>query len=395
MKHPTNRRAFIKYSALGLAGTSLSSSLLSCEDSSSQPEPAITMLPLYIGTYTNKESEGIYRALFNPASGELTDFRLAAPASNPSFLAIHPQKTHLYSVNEVTDYEGAPSGAVSAFSMQQGGELEHVNSQATQGGAPCYISMDAHGRWVLTANYGGGNVALFPVLENGQLSEASSLIQHEGSSVHPRRQQGPHAHCIVLDKSDRYAYAADLGIDKVMIYQLDQEQGQLIPNNPPFVEMAPGAGPRHFAFHPDGVHAFAINELDSTITAFGFDETTGALNPISTASTLPSDFQGTNSCADIHIHPSGRHVYGSNRGHDSIAVMEFDAPSGTLGLVATEPTQGETPRNFCLDPTGQYLLVANQQTDTIVSFSIDAETGLLSSTGHMLNAPTPVCLKFV
>jgi len=395
MKNPTNRRTFIKYSALGLAGTSLSSSLLSCENASPEPEPAITMLPLYIGTYTNKESEGIYRALFNPATGELTDFRLAAPATNPSFLAIHPQQTHIYAVNEVTDYDGAPSGAVSAFSIQQNGELEHVNSQATQGGAPCYISTDAYGRWVLTANYVGGNVALFPVQENGQLSEASSLIQHEGSSVNPRRQQAPHAHCIVLDKSDRYAYAADLGIDKVMIYQLDQEQGQLIPNNPPFVEMAPGAGPRHFVFHPNGVHAFAINELDSTVTALGFNEANGALDPISSASTLPSDFQGSNSCADIHIHPNGRYVYGSNRGHNSIAILEFDAISGTLTLVGTESTQGETPRNFCLDPTGQYLLAANQQSDTIVSFSIDSETGLLSSTGHVLNAPTPVCLKFV
>ena len=353
------------------------------------------MLPLYIGTYTNKESEGIYRALFNPATGELTDLRLAAPATNPSFLAIHPQQTHLYSVNELTEYEGAPSGAVSAFSMQQGGELEHVNTQPTQGGAPCYISMDAHGRWILTANYVGGNVALFPVSENGQLLEASSLIQHEGSSVNPRRQQGPHAHCIVLDPTGRYAYAADLGIDKVMIYQLDQEQGQLLPNTPPFVEMAPGAGPRHFVFHPDGVHAFAINELDSTITAFEFDGTSGALHPVSTASTLPSDFQGSNSCADIHVHPNGRYVYGSNRGHDSIAIFEFRATNGSLALLGTEPTQGNTPRNFCLDPTGQYLLVANQQTDTIVSFSMDSESGLLSSTGHILNAPTPVCLKFV
>lgn len=391
MNSPSNRRSFIKSTALGIVGSTL---LPACAEATQEASSLPAMRPLYIGTYTNKDSQGIYHALFNPETGALTDLKLAVAATNPSFIAIHPQQTHVFAVLEVSDYEGEESGAIRSFSIQEDGSLAEINTQPSQGGAPCYVSLDAQGRWALTANYSGGNVALFPVDEQGQLSEASTLIQHEGSSINPRRQQAPHAHCIVPDPTNTYAYAADLGIDKIMIYRLDKEEGRLIPNDPPFAASTPGAGPRHFVFHPGGKHAFVINELNSTITAFSFDASTGALNALSSASTLPSDAQENNSCADIHVHPNGRFVYGSNRGHDSIAIMGFDEQSGSLSLIDTESTQGNTPRNFTLDPTGQFLIAANQRTDTIISYRIDLDSGLLTPTGHILEAPTPVCLKF-
>lgn len=389
----STRRTFIKQSALGLAGSSI---LLSCSDQQQEataPTPA-TMIPLYIGTYTNQNSQGIYRALFNEQTGELSDLNLATEASNPSFIAIHPQQTHVYAVHEVSDFDGMDSGAISAYAIESDGSLSLQSTQITRGGAPCYVSLDAHGRWALIANYGGGNITLLPIDANGQVQEASSFIQHEGSSVNSQRQEAPHAHCILLDPTGNFAYSADLGIDKVMIYKLDQDAGLLLPNDPPFASVTPGAGPRHFVFHPNGRHAFVINELDSTITAFGFDASTGALNPLSTASTLPPGYQESNSCADIHVHPNGRFVYGSNRGHDSIAILAFDDQTGNLSFLGTESTQGSTPRNFTLDPTGQFLLAANQRSGTIVSFKIDAGSGLLTPTGHTLEAPTPVCLKF-
>jgi 6-phosphogluconolactonase len=220
------------------------------------------------------------------------------------------------------------------------------------------------------------------------------MIQHEGSSINPNRQEGPHAHCIMPDPSSNFVFAVDLGLDQVVIYALDRESGVLKPNETAFVAVEPGSGPRHFDFHPDGRHAFVINELNSTLTAFDYDAGRGVLSPLNTISTLPVDFSENNSCADLHVHPGGRFLYGSNRGHNSIVVATFDPVAGSLTLVGHASTQGSTPRNFTLDPSGRFLLAANQRSDTVVSFEIDQASGLLTPTGQTADAPTPVCLKF-
>ena len=247
--------------------------------------------------------------------------------------------------------------------------------------------------WVLIANYMGGNVAVYPITEGGQLGPAASVVQHEGSGVNEKRQEAPHAHSITLDPANQRAIAADLGIDKLISYQLDAESGELRPAAE-YVSVNPGAGPRHFAFHPNGKHAFVINELDSTISALSYAQESGVFEEIATVSTLPADFIDTNSCADIHVSPDGRFVYGSNRGHDSIVIMSFDESTEQLAVVGHESTRGDTPRNFTLDPAGDFLLVANQQSDSIFVFNIDKNTGLLESTGQRVEVPSPVCLKF-
>ncbi len=392
-----NRRTFIRRMA-GSAPLLAAPALLSACQPTETPAPDLKLdrplIPVFIGTYTRGDSNGIYRGLFDPESGALTDIQLAATTVNPSFLTTRVESNLLLAVNEVDDFEGTTSGAITAFRIAEAGTLELVNRQITQGGAPCYVTLDQTGRVALIANYSGGSVAAFPIDPAGRLGAASAFVQHEGSSVHPRRQQRPHAHCIVVDPSNRFAFAADLGMDRIVAYSLDPDTGQMVPQPDLDAIVAPGAGPRHFTFHPEGRHAFVINELNSTITAFTYNPDTGSLVETNTLSTLPGNFSGDNYCADIHVHPNGRWVYGSNRGHDSIVIARFDAAANDLTLLGLEPTQGETPRNFALDPTGNYLLAANQRTDTIVSFRVDPETGLLEPTGHVAEAPTPVCLKF-
>ena len=354
------------------------------------------MIRLYIGTYTDGDSEGIYLYQFDPSSGALEFESSVSVPNNPGFLAIHPQARFLYSVNEVEEVAGEPGGGVSAFSIDPGtGNLTFINQQSSKGAHPCHLSVDATGKFVFVANYGGGSLCVLPIREDGGLGEATDVVQHTGTSVHPRRQKAPHTHSVFLDSSNRYAFSPDLGIDKVMIYRLDLDAGKLIPNDPPWASIRPGAGPRHFAFHPDGKFAFVINEIDSSLTAFNYDSKNGSLNEIETLSTLPSDFEGQSTCADIHVSPSGKFVYGSNRGHDSIAIFEIDAETGRLRLVGHEPTQGKQPRNFAIDPTGTFLLAANQVTNTIVTFRIDQASGSLTPTGNIAEVPAPVCLKMV
>jgi 6-phosphogluconolactonase len=238
-------------------------------------------------------------------------------------------------------------------------------------------------------------VAILPVQDDGRLGEATDVVQHQGTSVNPQRQEGPHAHSITVDPTNRYAFAADLGLDKIMIYRLDLTRGKLQPNDEPWAQVHAGAGPRHFAFHPNGHYAYVINEIDSTLTAFTYQSTNGTLRTVQTVSTIPGDFSGTNYCADIHVAPSGKFVYGSNRGHDSIVTFATDETTGKLTCVGHESTQGRTPRNFTIDPTGTFLLAANQSTDTIVTFRIDQQTGKLLSTGHVTEVPTPVCVQVI
>jgi len=359
---------------------------------------------VYIGTYTQGKSEGIYVYRMEKSTGALSFFSKATGVDNPSFLGIHPfaslkgrpQQRYLYAVNEVGEFAGKPSGAVSAFEIDSNtGELTYLNQQPSHGTGPCHLSVDMTGKFVLVANYGGGSVCVLPIQDDGKLGEATDFIQHQGSSVNPRRQEGPHAHSITLSPDNRYAFAADLGLDKIMIYQLDLTTGKLKPNDEPWAQVKAGAGPRHFDFHPNGKYAYLITELDNTIIAFTYDETNGMLKEIQTVPTLPEDFDGTSHCADIHVAPSGKFVYGSNRGHDSIVIFAIDESTGKLTYVGHELTQGENPRNFAIDPTGIFLLAANQSTDTIVTFQLDQQTGELLSTGHVAEVPQAVCLKII
>lgn len=347
-------------------------------------------LLVYIGTYTHGPSEGIYVGRLDLTTGHLTLSGLAARVNQPSFLALHPQRRFLYAVNE----EGG--GAVGAFSIDpQSGALTFLNRQSSRGAGPCHLSVDRTGRWVLVANYGSGSVALLPIREDGSLGEATDSIQHEGSSLDPHRQEGPHAHSITPDPSNRYALAADLGLDQILIYQLDLLRGKLIPHEPPAVTVKAGAGPRHLAFHPNGRYLYLINELDNTLIAFAYQETGGTLQEIQTVSTLPEGFQGTSYCAEVQVSPSGKFVYGSNRGHDSIVVYVVEEETGRLTCLDYTPTQGHFPRNFAVDPTGTYLVVANQDSDNLVVFRIDPSSGRLAPTGSVVEVPTPVCVKMI
>ncbi|MEA2632123.1 MAG: 6-phosphogluconolactonase, partial [Chloroflexota bacterium] len=271
-----------------------------------------------------------------------------------------------------------------------------LNQQASRGQGPCYLTVDRAGKNVLVANYGSGSVACLPVDAAGRLEPASSFLQHEGSGADRKRQAGPHAHSINLDAANRFAIAADLGLDKLFIYRFDAGKGTLTPNDPPFARVAPGSGPRHFAFHPDGRHGYVINEMACTVTAFDYDPERGALSEIQTISTLPEGTRGSNlSTAEVQVHPSGRFLYGSNRGHNTIAIFAIDAATGRLRPVGHQPTQGKTPRNFGIDPTGRYLLAANQDSGTVVAFRINPQTGQLEPTGQVAEVPKPVCVKFV
>ena len=351
---------------------------------------------VYIGTYTRGQSEGIYVYRMDQSSGVLGFASKAIGVENPSFLALHPEQRYLYAVNEVGRFAGRLSGAVSSFSINpKTGELTFLNQQPSHGPGPCYLSVDKTGRFVLVANYEGGSLAVLPIQDDGHLGAATDFVQHHSSTVGPRRQRIPHAHCVILDPYNRYVFATDLGLDKIMIYQLDLTQGKLRPNDEPWVQVKAGAGPRHLSFHPNGRSAYVINELDSTLTAFSYDETHGTLREVQTISTLPEGFKGTNDCADVHVSASGRFVYGSNRGHDSIVVFAVDEDTGELTCVDHEPTQGRNPRSFVIDPSGTFLLVANQDADTIVTFRVDRQTGRLVSTGHVAEVPTPVCLKML
>lgn len=381
-----NRRRFIAASAAGIIGQGLS------------PHRADAMIEFacFIGTYTGAGSEGIYRCRYQSSSGKLGEPELAAETKNPSFLAISPDRTRLVACAEVGEMNGQRSGGLVGFTVDPAtGELTKTNTTLSGGGAPCYVTIDATGRWALAANYSGGNVISVPLNEDGSLGDTVSLMQHEGSSVNERRQKGPHAHCIVLSPDNRFAFACDLGIDKVMIYRFDEEDGTLTLNDPAFVSMTPGAGPRHFAFHPDGKLAFAINELNSTITAMEYDSDRGALTPIESYSTLPEGYEGGNSCADIHVSPRGEFVYGSNRGHNSIAAFAVDQTKGTLELIQHESTGGETPRNFSLSPTSDFIMAANQTSDSIVSLQRSWETGRMTPTDNSISVSRPVCVKFM
>lgn len=371
--------------AMKLSGSAFLLALLALSSAFAEPSR------VYFGTYTRgSESKGIYYASFDAETGKLGDPVLAAESENPSFLTIAPTGETLYAVSEVA---GAGGGIVTAYRILESGALEKINEQPSGGAGPCHVSTSADGKIVVLANYGGGSVASYRVGGDGSLSEPVSTVQHTGSSVNPKRQKGPHAHSINVSPDGRFAYAADLGTDRVYVYAVDAGTGAL--SRVGETAVAPGSGPRHFAFRPDGKFAYVINEILLTVTAFQVDAATGALTEIQTITTLPEGEEPVGSTAEVVCHPSGRFLYGSNRGHDTIVVYRIDEGAGTLTYVEHEPIRGETPRNFAVSPDGKWLLAAGQQSDTVAVFEIDAETGALEFADSEIKLARPVCIRFV
>src|SRR5437879_554829 len=350
---------------------------------------------VYVGTYTGPVSKGIYFFRFDPATAQTTTPELAAETTNPSYLAADRSGRFLYAVNEVSDYQGQKSGAVSAFSIdRRSGKLTLLNQVSSRGAGPCYVSLDKNGKYVLVANYDSGTVAVFPVLKDGKLGDASAFVQHTGHGADPERQASPHAHQIEVTPDNRFAIAADLGLDKLLIYRFDPRTGTLIANDPAFGEVDPGSGPRHFAFTPDSRFVYVLEEMRSAVTSFASDAVTGAAHELRTIFSLPKDFNGAKEAAEIVVHPSGKFLYASNRGQDSIAVFAI-GHDGKLSIVEHVLTGGKTPRGFTLDPTGSYLFAGNQESNNIVVFRIDPKTGRLKATGQVLEIPKPVSLELV
>ena len=352
----------------------------------------------YIGTFTSAgKSKGIYRMEFNANSGTLSEAKLISEAPSPSFLAIAPNHRFLYSTNEVDSLDGRKEGAVSAYSLDpQTGEIAFLNRQFSLGRSPTHISLDPQGKNLLTANYTTGSVAVFPIGPDGKLAANSSVDQHMGKGADPSRQEGPHAHCVNIDPSGRFALSCDLGLDKLFIYQFNADKGTITPNDPPFATVAPGSGPRHMAFHANGKWVYVVNEMACTITAFSWDADHGSLSEIQTIATLPADFKGQKSTAEITVDRQGKFLYASNRDDaNSIAIFSIDSDRGSLQLLGSVSTQGRAPRYFSLDPTGNWLLAENQTTDNVVVFQVDHATGMLKATGTNVHVPTPVCVMFL
>ena len=351
---------------------------------------------VYVGTYTGAKSKGIHAFRFNQATGALTPVGLVAETPSPSWLALHPSGGFLYAANEVDDFDADKSGSVSAFRIDRAtGALTRLNTQPSRGAHPCHLTVDRLGTHLLVANYTGGTLAVLPIGADGALATPNQVVQHKGSSINTERQTAPHAHSIDLDDDNRFAIAADLGADRLFIYRYDPKGGGLSAGLQPAIAATPGTGPRHFAFHPNGHFGFAINELSSTVTSYSWDGARGALKALGTISTLPHGFRGDNSTAEIRMHPGGRFLYGSNRGHDSLAVYEVSVATGNLTLVEHELTRGKTPRNFTIDPTGQWLIAANQGTDTLAVFRISDKNGALTPVGPLVNVGSPVSVVFL
>jgi len=355
------------------------------------------MITLYVGTYTGPKSKGIYMLKLDPATGALTKPEVAGEMKNPSFLVIHPNNKYLYAIGEIDEFKDRKTGAIAAFSIDPAtGKLTPINQQSSGGPGPCFVTVDATGKNALLANYGGGSVEVVPLKEDGSLGEPSTFIQHVGSSVDQSRQKEPHAHSINLTPDNKYAIAADLGMDKLLVYKFDAAKGTLTPSDPAFTAIAGGQGPRHFVFHPNGKWAYNCNEMGLTARAFSYDADKGTLTEMQSLSTLP---EGANrkgaSTAEVQVHPSGKFLYVSNRGHDTIAIFTIDQASGKLTAAGHQSSGGKTPRNFRIDPTGNYLIAANQGSDNIVVFKIDQTTGGLTATGVSAEIGSPVCIKFM
>ena len=349
---------------------------------------------VYVGSYAQGDEEGIHVYSFDTGTSTLTPQSSVGGVENPSFLDISPDRRYLYAIGESSEVNGVPGGAVAAFAIdQQSGALTHINTQSAVGTGPCHISVDPTGCHVFVANYGGGSVAILPINEDGSLGEASDFVQHQGSSVDASRQQEPHAHSIWVTPNNKHAFAPDLGLDKIKIYAIDHQSGKL--SEQTSGEVDPGQGPRHLDFHPDGRRAYVINEMGNTVTVFDYDAEAGTLAAVQTISTLPEGYSEVSHTADIHVHPNGKFLYGSNRGHDSIAIYAIDPDNGQLATIEIVATGGNGPRNFGIDPTGNYLIAGNHGSNDIFTFKIDQATGRLTAVGERVEVPSPVCHKFI
>ena len=351
---------------------------------------------IYVGTYNEEDAPGIFVFEFDRQAGSLALIQKVGGMRSPSYLEINPNGKYLYSVNRSSVVDDKRWGSVSAYKInQETGELIHYNDQPSFGSESCHISIDSKGRLAFVSNYSTGNLTVFPINENGSLDIISDAVQHHGSGFDKQRQNKPHVHQSILSNDDAFLFVSDLGIDKVKVYSIDYKQKKLttLPDSDGLVN--PGDGPRHSVIHNNSKFVYVISELSSTVTLFNFDKDTGKLTPAQTISTVPQDYEGTNYCADIHIHPSGKFLYGSNRGHNSLAIFNIDQDSGKLSVIGHESTYGEWPRNFLIDPKGEYIFAANQNTDNIVLYTVDIQTGLLKKIDSEVRVPKPVCLKIL
>jgi 6-phosphogluconolactonase len=387
-----SRRKFLKVAGLGLAGIPLAFSAYASINQKKKTKDYL----VYVGTYAKPDAKSIFLYRLNGTTGELNPVNAFKGGENPSFLILTPDQRQFFAVNEVGEFYGRKTGAVSAFSVDnKTGNLVLINQQATGGGAPCYVSLDKTSKFLMVANYSGGNIILFPLQPDGKLGNFTALQQHQGSGPNKKRQESPHAHCIIPSPDNKFALAVDLGIDKIKNYRLDLGQGGLVPNPDADFSTQPGAGPRHLTFHPNGRYAYLINELNSTVTALVYNSSNGSFTELQTMPTLPTNFTGESFCADIHVSANGKFLYGSNRGHNSIVVFGINGSTGKLSLVEHVPTQGKWPRNFGFDPSGSFMLVANQNTNNLFSYRVDTQTGKLTPTGHSAEVPAPVCVQIV
>jgi 6-phosphogluconolactonase len=345
---------------------------------------------VFVGTYTRPNSKGIYAYRFSSTDAKLTPLGLAVEASNPSFLAVHPNQRFLYAVNE------NDAGTITAYAIDtDSGKLKLLNTVPSRGSGPCHLAFDTAGKWIFVANYNNGSIAALPVSPDGILGEATGSIQHSGSGIDARRQSGPHAHSVNISADNRFLVVTDLGLDEVLVYRFNANTGSLSPNDPPFIKMAPGSGPRHFTFSPDGKSAWVLNEMNATVTSLGYDRALGRFTLGQTVSALPGDFAGTKSGAEILVHPNGKFLYTSNRGHNSIAVFTLEGGGAASSSATWVSTRGKTPRSFAIDPSGATVVAANQDSNNLAVYRVDPRSGSLSPAGDIVEAPVPASVVFV
>ena len=369
-------------------------SMLSLNQEVDQANAASTKALVCIGSYSTSEKDSIHLFQLNLKDGSLKKISAVKGLHNPSFLKIHPNGKFLYAVNEVGNFKGKKSGGVTSFSLDlNNGKLTQLNQQPSGDTGPCHLTIDSTGKYVLVAHYGGGSTTVLPIKKNGHVGPVTSQIKHKGSSIHPR-QKAPHAHAIHVGPNNKFAFAPDLGLDKVLVFKFDENSGKINETKFGGAKIDPGSGPRHFGFHPNGKYAYVINEIKQTITSFSYRPKRGKLRTLQTISTVPHPVKG-NSTAEILVHPNGKFLYGSNRGHNSIAMFSIDEKNGKLTAIGHEPIRGEIPRNFGIDPTGQFLLAAGQKSNNVNVFRINQKTGKLNFTEHSIEVSQPVCVRMI
>ncbi len=369
-------------------------SMLVLSQTFDQAHAAPTKALVCIGSYSTSDKESVHLFQLNLKDGSINKISAVSGLVNPSFLKIHPNGKFLYAVNEVGDFQGKKSGGVTAFALDvKTGKIAKLNQQPSGDTGPCHLTIDSKGKYVLVAHYGGGSTTVLPIRENGHVGPVTSQIKHTGSSVHPR-QKAPHAHAIHVGPNNKFAFAPDLGLDKVLVFKFDENSGKITETKFDGAKVAPGSGPRHFGFHPNGEYAYVINEITQTITSFSYHPKRGKLRSIQTLSTVPHPVKG-NSTAEILVHPNGKFLYGSNRGHNSIAMFSINEKNGMLTSIGHESIRGEIPRNFGIDPTGQFLLAAGQRSNNVNVFRIKLDTGRLKFTGHSVKVSQPVCVRMI